>query len=50
VVRKNWPGIGKRIPEEGLLTVNDITRCTFGVLENPAMNGAIIAVDGSLWV
>jgi len=33
-----------------VLTVKEIAECAFGILENPAINGAIIPVDGGLWV
>ena len=40
----------KKNPGSSILTINDIACCALGVLENPAVNGAVIAVDGGLWV
>jgi NAD(P)-dependent dehydrogenase (short-subunit alcohol dehydrogenase family) len=37
-------------PPGRALTPEEIARCALGVLENPAVNGAVIPVDGGIWV
>ena len=37
-------------PGGRLLAANEIACCALGVLENPVVNGTIIAADGGLWV
>jgi NAD(P)-dependent dehydrogenase (short-subunit alcohol dehydrogenase family) len=37
-------------PGEKVLTTGEIAHCALAVLENPGINGAIIPVDGGLWI